>query len=283
MIGHSFLSRLSAQDLRLLAERSAGLDPDGTWDESGLEAALGDPAVFRALFEEDSESLLVRVSPFLVFAVLVHRVRQELGDASFLEERVGTRQRVPVFDVAGPRGFLEAPHRRLFLADLLASYTRVAGGSIWYHTPRGWRRRRFSELDPVRLAGLLEVVPEVQQPAILRRFGDLCLFLTGVFAEHVAAHPLEPRHLERLSRVLAVDHREAAPSELVLAGGGGIWELDWLGTRAYRLAAAQAEESRQLLQEISGGFGQARRVLDLLTRRHLQPRRGEWFGRPGGS
>jgi hypothetical protein len=283
VIGHSLLSRLNAQDLRLLGERAGvGLE-EGSWGETELEAALADPAVFRALFEDDPESLLVRVSPFLVFAVLVHRVQQELGHVSFVEERVGARQRVPVFDVAGPRGFLESAHRRLFLADLLASYTRVAGGSIWYHTPRGWRRRRFSELDPVRLAGLLEIVPEVRQPAILRRFGDLCLFLGGVFAEHVAAHPLEPRHLERLSRALAVDQREAAPSELVLAGGGGIWELDWLGERAYRLAAPHAGDQRQVLQEVAEDFARARRVLDLLTRHHLQPLRGDWFGRPGAS
>src|SRR5256885_13132420 len=38
---------------------------------------------------------------------------------------------------------------RLFLAELLASYTNVASGSTLVKTSRGWPRHRFSELDPM--------------------------------------------------------------------------------------------------------------------------------------
>ena len=81
------------------------------------------------------------------------------------------------------REFFAADGRRLFLTELLTSYTRVASGSTYVRTARGWRRRRFSELDPLRLASLLDAVPEAERPGIYRRLGDLALFLTGVFPD----------------------------------------------------------------------------------------------------
>ncbi len=71
--------------------------------------------------------------------------------------------------------------RRLFLAELLSSYTHVASGTVWAKSGGRWRRRRFSELDPVQLARLAEVVPDWERLAVYRRLGDLALFLTGVF------------------------------------------------------------------------------------------------------
>ena len=53
-----------------------------------------------------------------------HLVR-DLGQASFIEEWIGPRQRVPVFDTAGLRDFGADPLRRFFLIQLLASYTSV--------------------------------------------------------------------------------------------------------------------------------------------------------------
>jgi hypothetical protein len=281
----TYRSRLTARDLELLAQRAGETLGALVADDDLLEAALGSDAVWEALFGADPEEAIVLASPFCVFSVLLARLRGDLQNVSFVTERFTVRQRVPVFDVAGPREWLEARHRRIFLADLLASYTRVGGGSIWFHTARGWRRRRYSDLDPLRLAELVELVPPEQRPAVLRRLGDLCLFLSGVFADHVNVHPLEPRHLQRLARLLGGAEAggtvpEAMPSELVLAGGGGLWEMDWLGQRAYRLAARQAPWDRPLLEEVAAGFGRARRVLDALTRDHLRLSRQDWFHGP---
>jgi hypothetical protein len=214
--------------------------------------------------------------------VLLFRLGHQMGEVRFISERVGAGRRVPVFDVSGPREFLDDRGRRLFLVDLLASYTRVAGGSVWFRTARGWRRRRYSDLDPVRLVELVEVVPEGQVAGIYRRLGDLCLFLAGIFPDHVAAHPLQPRHLARIARLLGGDQAGSpAPSELVLAGGSGLWELEWVGRRAYRQAALAGDPGRDRLEDVAQRFGQARRVLDLLGRRFLYPARAQWFGPPG--
>ena len=82
----------------------------------------------------------------------------ELASMDYVPERTGPRQRVPLFDAPALREFLGAPARRLFLAELLASFTRVASGRYRVTAGGRTRTRRFSELDPVRLAGLLEEV-----------------------------------------------------------------------------------------------------------------------------
>jgi hypothetical protein len=279
---------LSAADLALLA-RSAGevVAPEVLRaDPARVEALLRSPAVYGALFGGPERDPLLVASPLLVFSVLVHRVAAELEQATFVEEWLGPARTVPVFDVASLREFLSAGERRAFLAEVLASYTRVASGTVWQRTTRGWRRRRYSDLDPLRLAQLLEVVPEAQRPAVCRRLGDLALFLSGVFPEHAAAHPLEQRHIDRIRRLLdatGLDRPAPAPEELAMAGGPqrGIWLLEWLGRRAYRLAARAPAELDRELQEVSAGFGRARRVLNVLTRRHLYPSRERWFPSAG--
>lgn len=276
-------TRLAGRDLELLASvATEGELERARQDDEALDQVLSRPALFEALFGPEPETALVRASPFLFFSVLLLRLGAEMGEARFVSERVGSGQRVPVFDVRGPREFLAHRERRLFLIDLLVSYTRVRGGSIWFRTPRGWRRRRYSELDPLRLAELVEVMPESQHAQVYRRLGDLCLFLAGVFPDHVAAHPVQPRHLARIARILGSGEAGSpAPSELVLAGGSGLWELEWVGRRAYRRAAAGTSPQREQLRDVARRFAQARRVLDLLARRHLYPARSLWFEQPG--
>jgi hypothetical protein len=270
---------LSAADLALLAAAAGGgTDPEALRaDPARVETLLGSPAVHAALFGGGDLDPRLFASPLLVFSVLVHRVAAELEEAAFVEEWLGPGRTVPVFDVGSLREFLAGAGRREFLAELLASYTRVASGSVWQRTARGWRRQRYSELDPVELAQLLDVVPEGQRAAVCRRLGDLALFLSGVFPEHAASHPLEPRHVDRIRRLL--DAPAPPPEELAMAGGPqrGIWLLEWLGRRAYRLAARASAAPDHELREVSEAFGRARRVLNVLTARHLFPARERWF------
>ncbi len=111
----------------------------------------------------------------------------------------------------------------LFLAELLASYVHVASGSVWVQTAHGWRRR-YSELDPVRLATLLEVVDQTERPGVWRRLGDLALFLTGVFPDHTDARGLGPVQATRLLRSAGL-----APGET--GAGAGVALLELLGRR----------------------------------------------------
>ncbi|HEX4215364.1 MAG TPA: hypothetical protein VIA06_18750 [Candidatus Dormibacteraeota bacterium] len=274
-----YLTRFSRRDLELLAEVAGVGEPGGLpSDAQELERVLEQEELFTRLFGPEPEAALLQASPFLAFTVLLLRLIREIGMSRFISERVGSGQRLPVFDAEGPRAFLRSRERRIFLADLLGSYSRVASGSVWFRTSRGWRRRRYSDLDPLRLVELLDSVTGTQRLLVLRRLGDLCLFLSGVFPDYVAAHPLEPRHLARMARAVgATGAGDPGPSELVLAGGAGLWELDWVGRRAYRGATAGSPDP-ELLADLVRRFREARRVLDLLTRTYLFPGRGRWFG-----
>ena len=274
MVGSLYLEQLSDSDLGLLASATGARD-DVRRDPTRLEAQIDSPATFRLLFSEPGRDPLLRGTPFLIFAVLIHRVVRDLGQASFVEEWVGPRQRVPVFDTTGLKDFGADPLRRFFLVQLLASYTNVASGSMLVKTSRGWRRRRFSELDPMRLIELAELVPEPERPSVYRRLGDLSLFLSGVFPDYAAERLIAERERRGLERALRPADREQSQ------GRDGIWLLERLGRRAYRIAQQGADRGAPMagvLGDVSENFAVARRVLNFMTDRYLYPMRRQWFG-----
>ncbi|TMG29596.1 MAG: hypothetical protein E6H93_10440 [Chloroflexi bacterium] len=273
MVGPLYLEHLSDADLRMLAAATE-LDDAARRDPGRIEAMIDSPAVFRRLFGTPGRDPLLQGSPFLLFAVLVHRAVRDLGQASFVEEWVGPRQRVPVFDVGGLRDFGADPMHRFFLAELLASYTHVASGSVLVQTRRGWRRRHFSELDPLRLIELAELLPVAERASVYRRLGDLSLFLTGVFPDYAAERLVVERERRRLERALATADRSATERR------DGIWLLESLGRRAYRIAQQAADRRSAMagvLAEVSQNFAVARRVLNFMTDRYLFPLRRQWF------
>jgi hypothetical protein len=297
VVTDAYLEHLTTDDLSLLLAGESERPQDSRADmhrvaagfrsrPARLDELLGSQRVFDMVFSETSRSEpLLSASPFLVFAVCVQRAASELGSVSYVEEWLGPGRRAPVFDVAQLREFMSIPRRRLFLAELLASYTHVSSGSVVFFTRRGLRRQRFSELDPVRLAGLLEVVSEGERPGILRRLGDLALFLTGVFPDHVARKgfgPIEEGRLLRSGTVARTD-APARPSSLPFgAQTGAVGLLDQLGRRWYRAAfdllPRPVPENVAVLEEMSERFDQARRILGLITEKFLFAHRDRWFG-----
>ncbi len=170
------------------------------------------------------------------------------------------------------------PSRCFFLVELLASYTHVSSGVSWQRTRRGWRRRRFSELDLVGLAGLLEVVDPVERAGVYRRLGDLTLFLTGVFPDHAFTVGLGGASVGRLLRLSGV---RSAPTE----DAGGRELLEFLGPRFYGKAAASVRvhgeaftDELAVMSEIGERFDDARRILNAVTDHYLFPLRDRWFG-----
>ena len=279
-IGLLYRERLSDADLAVLSE-AAG-EP-GTArerltrlrsDPGRIAALLEVPGTYDTLFGARADPGLLVASPHLAFSVLMARVSRELAEVPFVREWVAPRRSVPVFDVMALRAFAEDRMRRLFLADVLSSYTHVASGPVWVRTGRRWTRRRFSELDPLHLIRLIEATPESERPALYRRLGDLSLFLAGVFPDH-AAGPLFGGKLGRIERAMGGD----GSLEHV---GGPIELLEWLGRRSYLMVTREARPARagmaMVLEDVAEGFSQARRILNFLTERHLFPVRDAWFG-----
>ncbi len=288
--GTAYLEHLTDADLSILGETvgAAASGPDRGYLRSHpevVEQALGSPTAFDRVLGPGAGELLVHASPFLVFAVAVHRAVDELGGTAFVEERVGPRLRVPVFDTIQLREFGVDPARRYFLVEHLASYTRVTSGPVWVRRGNHWRRQRFSELDAARLAATLDAVPQADQPGIYRRLGDLALFLTGVFPDHAVATRVGPIELERLLRSVRFVDASPSVSDLEdLAGARGAAGLfEWLGPRWYRAAAERTPLPglSRLLSDLAGRFDQARRFLNHVTDRYLISMRSRWFPEAG--
>jgi hypothetical protein len=289
--GGAYLQHLSDSDLELLAtgipDFGGVANPAATIrSRPGMVAdLLGHPSAYASVFQPTVDTdVFVTATPFLVFAVAVHRTADDLAGATHVSEWLGPRQRVPVLDVSDLRDFLAGPWRRLFLIELLASYTHVASGSVFVSTRRGWRRQRFSELDPVRLAGLLEVVPDAERPGIYRRLGDVALFLTGVFPDHTARQgfgPIAEGRLLRAGRIRRPDDATLTGGAAGMGDAGAVGLLEQLGRRWYRLAhdtiPSPVPADVRVLGEVAERFGEARRILNLVTDTYLFPFRDRWF------
>jgi hypothetical protein len=280
--------------------QSAGLGPGGSRPQSAPPGAArpGTVALATAAVGAVRPDPIVVAGPFLAFAVLLAQTPAIFAGLTFVPERVGRRSTVPVFEVEPLREFVGDPLRRLFLADLLASYTHVASGALWVKSRRGWRHRRFSELDPAQFAELILSVSPEERLVLYRRLGDLTLFLSGVFPDHVSSRPLPPIAVERLRR--AVGGAAPAPGEQRLAGdagaglGGGtaglaggpaapgdLRLLEWAGRRSYGLAWDATGHGELGLSPVLGyvaeHFRHARLILNFLTDRYLFEHREHWF------
>ncbi len=275
-----YVDHLTDADLALLA-RVGGLGGDDALRLRNhpelVEHLVGLPGAYELVFDaRPGTDPLSRASPFLVFAVLVHRCARDLQGSTFVAEWAGPRRRLPVFDAATLRDFLAEPDHRYFLAELLASYTHVSSGAFLVRDRRGLRRRRFNELDPLALASLLDVVPAAQRPAVFRRLGDLMLLLTGVFPDRTGGWALSPVGVERLERIGTGD--APADDDEDAVEPGPLATLERLGRRFYGIAARAAPaRSAEILQAVTERFSQARRVLNLVTDRYLFPFRASWF------
>jgi hypothetical protein len=242
-----------------------------------LIAALAEAATEEAVFgRRKPAGVVLGVSPFLAFATAVHRTAVRLEKVSFVEERWAPRVRVPVFDVVALRALLSDPLRRWFLVELLASYTRVSSGATWTRTSRGWRRRRFSELDPVSLAEQLHYVRPSEKPGVYRRLGDLALFLLGVFPDHLPSFGGPSG--DRLLRFSGLGAMEAGDrdSQALLEFLGSRWYV--AAEAAARAAGAPVTGSLAVAGHMGEHFAEARRVLNAVTDRYLFPVREQWFG-----
>ena len=127
----SYLDGLSGRDLRTLAAIKAE-DPEKLAEELKqrpwlIHDLLADEEIFEGVMGRHAHPANL-VSPFLLFAVMVHAAASELRDASFVNDWMGPQSRLPVFDVEPLREFVEAPGRMFFLATLL---------SIWPTWPNG--------------------------------------------------------------------------------------------------------------------------------------------------
>lgn len=227
------------------AVRSLRQDPD-------LLLALLDDQRLGPATSQDPQ-ILLKVSPYFFFSVLLRRARRELRTRTFTAEWLGPRRRVPVFDAQRIATVLDDHARVHYLAELLASFTASRQscepvGRPRSHPPR--RQERFSDLNLEHLRRLRRQADASDHFALDRRLGDLALFLAGVFPD--SAH-----------------------------GAPELDEWEWESENRYR-RAAQDPRARQcgledILAGLAGELHSARKALNFVADRFLHPLRSEWF------
>lgn len=269
-----YVEHLSDRDLEVIAQAagapgSASEMRDRLRDSpEDVDDLLSTDALFDAVFGPESTSMVhIGLTPFLVFGVLVNKVANDLHETAFVSEWVGAGQRLPVFDVETLREFVADGLRRYFLIEFLASFTKVASGAVWVRTKRGYKRRRFSELDPVSLVEMVDALPPQQRPGGYRRLGDVSLFLCGVFPDHTTRNTIGELSRARLARSAGIDQNRVFEDEddvrfFEIVGPG------WYG-RAVDAASASPGAGPTYLRDVADHFSDARRFLNFLSDEYL--------------
>ena len=177
-------SGLTDKDLDFIVDHAApgsggrsGLKRLVVTDDEFRKALIGDERVFLAVTSD--EEILLKLSPHLYFEVLLRRAHLDLESATHTLEQTG-RDRVPVFDAREVSTFLGKANVLVYLADMLASFTRVHSYTVPVRMRRGIRRKvRYSDMDVDSLVGMCASADEESRFAFYKRIADLCLLIRG--------------------------------------------------------------------------------------------------------
>jgi len=235
-------------------------------DELLLSAMLDDEDLFDRLLGD--KEVLVRVSPWLFFAVLLRRVRRDMEQETFtVERRAG--QKVHLFDADRVLDLLDQDPLRDYLVSMLASFTRIHSVTIPVRVRQGlWRRYRTNDLDVDSMMRYCQAVDEEHRFSIYQRIGDACLFMSSMFPEHI-----ESRYRYASSRQIRPGSRGRIVASLE--------EYEAHGQAFYRLAAehetARAEGLDEVLAMLSEHFVLAGKPLTFVANRYLLFTRHDLF------
>ncbi len=264
------LAHVSGSDAAFLADVLGGsadaLKHTLERDPRARALVLVDDRVVQQVLARDD--VLVRITPGLFFEVLLRQVARDLGRTAYTLERTG-RVRVPVFDAGRVCDLLEDHAVILYLADMLASFTRVRNYTFTFRLGEGlWRTIRFHDMDLEGLKAFVALAPEAWRLPLYKRIADVCLFMTGLFPDHLAweAHyPLTREPRPRLPGRWRWTRRQCEEE----------------GRAHYRLAAehdlAAELGMRDVLRVLAGRFDEARKALEYLGGHYLAHRREALF------
>lgn len=279
--------RFTDEDLRFVA------------DTVGAGSAAEAPVYLRArpdlldvMLEDDrlvdrllgDEQALLRVSPRLVFSVLLRRVVRDLHQKSYTVERTAD-ETIAVFDATQVRRFVAEPAIWQYLVSMLTSFVRNESVTVLVRRRDHYVRRRFNTSsleDMIDLSGLADRLSAPlgdAVPWIFRRIGDIALFQSGIFPRSLG-WTARPGRERAIPRTLASyeEHgrrfyRLAATRTRALAGQqDGEISVPRSGRPEVEPAVRRStdEDPGRVLEALAEEFAAARKSLELLADRYLR-------------
>jgi hypothetical protein len=261
---------LSESDLRFLVETVATERRDYEHianlvrdKEDLLEPMLDDPKLTERLFSD--EEALVRVTPHLLFSVLLRRLRKQLEKETYVLDLDTNGKRIPIFEGRAVAEMLADKQTCDYLAEMLSSFARTNSGMIYWKERGSWHKRRFSDLDLDDMVELARIIDSEMRPALYKRIADLALFLSGIFPEHSA-------HL-------------AGPRRTIFSPKRTLEEYEQTGKRFYQVAARETDQMhwKPVLGTLAEKFTLARLALNSLSDRYVKTLRARYFRSPAES
>lgn len=223
---------------RLLLERPELMDD---W--------LEDPRVFQRLWSEEKQ--LLRVSPFLLFQVLLRQVRKDLRGKLYLYEVDARGHRLPIFEAPQVASLLQDEGILEYLAEMLASFTRTESAVIYWLEGGQWHKKRFSDIDIDDVVFLARLVEPALRPLLIKRAADIALFLSGIFPDHASLFIAKPKTALTAQRTIR--------------------DYETEGSNYYKLAAEQLDnpQVQRTCRRLAESFTLARRALNTLSDQYL--------------
>lgn len=258
---------LSESDLRFVVETVVTGRPDhdrvvelvrGKTDL--VTPLLDNPKLFARL--RNQKEAFARISPSLLFWVLLRQVRRELEETTYVYEVESRGRRLPLFQAPAVAALLSDRAVFDYLVQMLCSFVRTNIGVVYWRERGTWHRRKLSDLDSDDMIELARIVSPDLKLIYLQRVADLALFWSGIFPDSSASVQGRSRPAARQRRTLTDFENE--------------------GRRFYDLAAKVAEAAplRHVLETLATEFAVARRALNTLSDRHLKVYRGHFFDGP---
>ncbi|HKX16443.1 MAG TPA: hypothetical protein VJT33_00330 [bacterium] len=280
--------RFTDEDLRFVAETA------GAGSAAEVPAHLrARPDLLDVMLEDDrlvdrllgDEQVLLRVSPRLVFSVLLRRVVRDLQQKPYTVER-NADETIAVFDATQVRRFVAEPAIWQYLVSMLTSFVRNESVTVLVRRRGHYVRRRFNTSsleDMIDLSGLADTLsPPLAGdavPWIFRRIGDIALFQSGIFPRSLG-WAVRPGRERAVPRTLASyeEHgrrfyRLAATRTRALAGQqDGDLSVPAPDRRGVEPAVRRSadEDPGRVLEALAEEFAAARKSLELLADRYLR-------------
>ncbi len=228
-------------------------------DEDFRNSFITDEQVFKRIM--DDEEILLKISPALLFEILLRKAVSDLSEAAYTVEKEGG-MKIPVFDAEDVVDLLHDEALLAYLAGMLSSFTRVESYTISFRTREGVLKKiRFNDLDIHTLMGFADAVNDEYRLGFYKRIADICLFILGIF----------PNYAEK-------NYRYPFSGQLRPALGGRLRfspeDYEIAGRKFYKLAAthhaAQEMDLSEVFWTLYGNFQMAKKPLNFISEHYLQ-------------